>query len=241
MGNRGQMKVDFRGVRFEVDFASSTYRAYSEAETLKARPFNFLPKTGCSIYFELRQPGNLISITVNNGADSMALKGPATLTDIFSITCENAVIAVDDLQIMRGKPATNKEAQGGLRTLGLEPLGDATLEAPTIVLPVAQGTTSGVAMPLRDNIVGASFDVKGTGMLRIQLGSPNDRSGQWIDVPLGAVAVPFRVSWVKNMLLVTDGAGNELGSAALTGKHTHFMIIALKEATLLSTPRLTNQ
>jgi serine/threonine protein kinase len=241
MGNRGQMTVDFRGVRFEVDFASSTYRAFSEEETLKARPFTFLPKTACSMYFELRQPGNLISITVNNGADSMAIKGGATLSDNFVITCTGASVAVDELQVMRGKPATNKEAQGELRKLGLEPLGDATLEAPTIVLPVAQGTTSGVALPLRDNIIGASFDIKGSGMLRIQLGSPTDRSGQWIDVPLGAVPAPFKVSWVKNMLLVTDGAGNELGSVALNGKYTHLMLIALKEATLLSTPRLTYQ
>jgi hypothetical protein len=193
------------------------------------------------MYFELRQPGNLVSITVNNGADSMAIKAGDTLTDNFGISCDTATVALDELQIMRGKPATNKEAQGDLRKLGLEPLGDATLEAPAIVLPVAQGTTSGVALPVRDNIIGASFDVKGTGMLRIQLGNPNDRSGQWIDVPLGAVATPHKVSWVKNMLLVTDGAGNELGSIALTGKYTHLMIIALKEATLLSTPRLTYQ
>ncbi len=242
MGNRGQMKVDFRGVRFEVDFASSTYRAYSEEETLKARPFTFLPKTACSMYFELRQPGNLISITINNGADSMAIKGPVALTENFVITCESASVAIDELQVMRGKPATNKESQGELRKLGLEPLGDATLGTPPeIALPAAQGTTSGIAMPIRDNIIGASFDIKGTGMLRVQLGSPNDRSGQWIDVPLGAVAAPFKVSWVKNMLLVTDGAGNELGTVALTGKYTHLMLIALKEATLLSTPRLNYQ
>jgi hypothetical protein len=43
------------------------------------------------------------------------------------------------------------------------------------------------------------------------------------------------------MLLVSDGAGNELGTIALTGKFTHLMLIALKEATLLSTPRLTYQ
>jgi hypothetical protein len=241
MGNRGQMSVDFRGVRFEVDFGSSTFRAISKEETLKARPFTFLPKTACSMYFELRQPGNLISITVNNGADSMAIKAGDTLTDHFAIISEGASIAVDELQIMRGKPATNKEAQGGLRQLGLEPLGDATLEAPSIILPVAQGTTSGVALPLRDNIIGASFDAKGTGMLRIQLGSPNDRSGQWIDLPVGAVPAQMKVSWVKNMLLVTDAAGNELGSVALTAKYTHLMIIALKEATLLTTPRLTYQ
>jgi hypothetical protein len=241
MVNRGQMTVDFRGVRFEVDFASSTYRAISREETLKARPFAFVPKTACSMYFELRQPGNLISITVNNGADSMAIKAGDTLTDNFAVTTDAATIALDELQIMRGRPATNKEAQGELRKLGLEPLGDATLEAPAIILPQAQGTTSGVAMPLRDNIIGVSFDAKGTGMLRIQLGSPTDRSGQWIDVPVGAVATGFKVSWVKNMLLVSDSAGNEIGNAALTGRHTHLMLIALKEATLLSTPRLTYQ
>jgi hypothetical protein len=78
-------------------------------------------------------------------------------------------------------------------------------------------------------------------MLRVQVGSPNDRSGQWIDVPLGAVPTGFKVSWLKNMLLVSDAAGNEIGTVALTGKYTHLMLIALKEAMLLSTPRLSYQ
>jgi hypothetical protein len=96
-------------------------------------------------------------------------------------------------------------------------------------------------MALRDNVAGASIEAKGNGLLRIQLGSPNDRSGQWIDVPLGAVPMVYKVSWIKNILLVSDAAGNELGTAALNGKYTHLMIIALKDATLLSTPRLTYQ
>ena len=244
MNNRGQMTVDFRGVRFEIDLGSSTYRAISKEETLKARPFSFVPKTSCSMYFELRQPGNLINITVNNGADTMSIKAGESLTDNLGIACEaGATVALDELQIMRGKAAANKESQGDLRKLGLEPLGDAALEAPAIVLPAAQGTTSGVALALRENIICASFDVKGSGMLRIQLSpNPNDRGvGQWLDLPLGAVATVYKVSWLKNMLLVSDAAGNELGSVALTAKYTHLMIIALKEATLLSTPRLTYQ
>jgi signal recognition particle receptor subunit beta/serine/threonine protein kinase len=241
MNNRGRMTVDFRGVRFEFDFPSNTYRAISKEETATAKPFNFIVKTACSMYFEVRQPGNLITVTVNNGADSTAIRAGDTLTDNLGIVAEDgANIAIDELQIMRGKAATNKGAQGDLKKLGLDPLGDAVLEAPTIVLPETRGAKSGVAMALSDpNVVGASYDVKGIGSLRIQLGSPTDMSGEWRDVPLSAVAVTHKVSWLNDKLLVKDAAGNELASVALTGKHTHLMILALKEATLLSTPRLT--
>ena len=115
------------------------------------------------------------------------------------------------------------------------------LEAPTIVLPTARGESSGVAMAIRDNIAGATFEVKGSGMLRVQLGSPNDRSGQWIDVPVGAVPIVYQVSWLQNKMLIKDAAGNEIGNVKLNAKHTHFIIIALQDATLLATPRLTYQ
>jgi hypothetical protein len=141
---------------------------------------------------------------------------------------------------MRGKAATNKGAQGDLKKLGLDPLGDAVLEAPTIVLPETRGAKSGVAMALPGpDVIGVTYDVKGSGNLRIQLGSPTDMSGQSVDVPLNAATVTHKVSWLNDKLLVKDAAGNELASIALTAKHTHLMIIAFKEATLLSTPRLT--
>ena len=241
MNNRGKLTVDFRGVRFEFDFPSNTYRAISKEGSPKAKPFMFITKTACSMYFEVRQPGNLVTVTVNNGAGSTSIRAGDTLTDNLGISCEEGTnIAIDELQIMRGKAAANKEAQGELKKLGLEPLGDVMLEAPTIVLPETRGARSGVAMALSDpSLVGVSYEVKGSGSLRIQLGSPTDMSGEWRDIPLGAVAVTHKVSWLNDKLLVKDAAGNELASVALTGKHTHLMILALKEATLLSTPRLT--
>ena len=241
LNNRGKMTVDFRGVRFEFNFPSNTYRAISKEESPTAKPFTFITKTACSMYFELRQPGNLVTVTVNNGAGSTAIRAGETLTDNLGIACEDgANIAIDELQIMRGKAAANKEAQGELKKLGLDPLGDVMLEAPTIVLPETRGAKSGVAMALSDpNVIGVSYDVKGSGSLRIQLGSPTDMSGEWRDIPLSAVAVTHKVSWLNDKLLIKDAAGNELASVALTSKHTHLMILALKEATLLSTPRLT--
>jgi hypothetical protein len=241
MNNRGKLTVDFRGVRFEFDFPSNTYRAISKEESPKAKPFMFITKTACSLYFELRQPGNLVTVTVNNGAGSTSIRAGDTLTDNLGISCEDgANIAIDELQIMRGKAAANKESQGDLKKLGLDPLGDATLDAPSIVLPETRGAKSGVALALRDpNVIGVSYDAKGTGNLRIQLGNPTDMSGEWVDIPLSVVAVTHKVSWLNDKLLVKDAAGNELASVALTGKHTHLMILALKEATLLSTPRLT--
>jgi hypothetical protein len=41
--------------------------------------------------------------------------------------------------------------------------------------------------------------------------------------------------------MVTDATGKIIGSVQLNEKYTHFIIIAMKEATLLATPRLTYQ
>jgi hypothetical protein len=236
MHNRGKMTVDFRGVRFEFDFPSNTYRAISKEESPKAKPFNFIVKTACSMYFEVCQPGNSIKVTVNNGADSTTINAGDKLTDNLGIIAEDgAIIAIDELQIMR-----DNKAEDDLKKLGLKRLGEAMLEAPTIVLPETRGVKSGVALALSDpNVIGVTYDVKGSGNLRIQLGSPTDMSGQFVDLSINAAVVAHKVSWLNDKLLVKDAAGNELASVALTSKHTHLMILAFKEATLLSTPRLT--
>jgi hypothetical protein len=242
MAQRGAMIVDFRGVRLVIDFGSNTYQAISREETLKSKPFTFLPKASNSLYFEVKQPNNFVSIEVNNGADSMGIKG-GDLSDNFGIGLDSgALVAIDELQISRGAPTVSiKDKQAEMRKLGLDPLGSAFLEAPTIVLPALAGGLSGVAMPIKDNIVGATFEAKGTGSLRIQLGNPNDRSGQWIDVPIGSVATAFKITWNNSTLTVSDGVANTLGTVALSGGHSHLILYALQEAVLLSTPRLTYQ
>jgi hypothetical protein len=89
LNQRGAMIVEFRGVRLVIDFAANTYQAISREETLKPRPFTFLAKTANSLYFELKQPNNFLSIEVNNGADSMGLKA-GDLTDNFAIALDLA-------------------------------------------------------------------------------------------------------------------------------------------------------
>lgn len=236
MNNRGKLTVDFRGVRFGFDFPSNSYRAITGEGTQKEQSLNFIVKTACSMYFEVRQPGNLVTVTVNNGASSTSIRAVGALSDNLGISCEDgANIAIDELEIKRVN-----DAQAILKTLNLETLGAVTMEGQAIVLLETRGARSGVALALQDPyVVGVSYDAKGTGILRVQLGSPTDMSGQWVDIPLSAVAVTHKVSWLNDKLLVKDAAGNELASVALTGKHTHLMILALKEATLLSTPRLT--
>ncbi len=243
LNQRGAMIVDFRGVRLVIDFGASTFQAISKDETLKPKPFSFLPKASNSLYFELKQPNNFVAIDVNNGAETLALKGGEMITDGLSLALDTgALVSIQDLQIMRGSPAQQaRDKSGDLRRLGIDPLGGAFLEAPTIVLPAGGSTPSGFAMPLKDNVSGATFSAKGTGNLRIQLGNPNDRSGQWIDVPIGPVATAFKVSWTAASLTVTDGVGNPVGQVALMGGHSHFMIYALQEATIMSTPSMIYQ
>jgi hypothetical protein len=242
MSNKGQMTVDFRGVRFVIDFMSSTYQVITREETLPTKKFAFLPKTVCSLYFNLNQPGNTVSVLINNGADSATIKAGDSLSPAFSIQCDSANIAVDELHVLRGRVATSKVKQEELRKLGLEPMGEAFLEAPAIILPPARGgPTSGVALVLRDNMAGVTCDVKGDGMLRIQIGNPNDRSGTWLDVPVGVVPMQYKISIAGGKLTISDSSGKEVASQKLTGKHTHLMLIAMKEATLLATPRLIFQ
>src|SRR5258708_38986652 len=104
MSQRGAMIVDFRGVRLVIDFGTSTYQAISREETLKSKPFAFLPKASNSLYFEVKQPNNFVSIEINNGADSMGIKG-GDLTDNLGIGLDSgALVAIDELQISRGAP-----------------------------------------------------------------------------------------------------------------------------------------
>jgi mutual gliding-motility protein MglA len=243
LNQKGAMVVDFRGVRLVIEFGASTYQAISKEETLKPKPFSFLPKAGNSLFFELKQPNNFVSIDVNNGADTMGLKGGEVMNDSLSLTLDTgALVSIQEVQIMRGSPASQpRDKAGDLRKLGIDPLGGAYLDAPLIVLPTGGNNPSGFAMPLKDNVSGATFEAKGTGNLRIQLGNPNDRSGQWIDVPVGVVATAYKVSWTANSLVVSDGVGNPVGTVALMGGHSHFMIYALQEATIMSTPRLIYQ
>ena len=239
LNQRGAMIVDFRGVRLVIDFGASTYQAISKEETLKPKPFTFQPKAASTLSFELKQPNNFVSIEINNGVETFGLKG-GELSDALAIALDTgALVAIQDLQLMRGTPQVSRgDKAAALRTLGIDPLGGAYLEAPLIVLPSGGNNPSGFAMPLKDTIAGATFEAKGTGSLRIQLGNPNDRSGQWIDVPVGAVATGFKVTWTASSLLVSDNVGNAVGSVALMGGHSHFMIYALQEATIMSTPRL---
>jgi release factor glutamine methyltransferase len=64
---------------------------------------------------------------------------------------------------------------------------------------------------------------------------------RFVRAPVGAVPAIYRVSWLQNKLMVTDATGKIIGSVQLNEKYTHFIIIAMKEATLLATPRLTYQ
>jgi hypothetical protein len=56
-----------------------------------------------------------------------------------------------------------------------------------------------------------------------------------------AVPMQYKVTISNDKISITDAAGNVAGSVKLTEKYTHLMIIAMKEATLLATPRLIFQ
>ena len=105
----------------------------------------------------------------------------------------------------------------------------------------AAASPSGIAMPVREGMIGASFEAKGTGKLRVQLGQATDRAaGTWLDLDLVGAYTDYRVLWQDGTLVVTDHAGNALAAEKIeAGPRTHLLITALADARLKSPPKPT--
>jgi hypothetical protein len=241
--NKGTMTVDFRGAKVVLDLGASTYTVSGKGAG-RPKGFAIIPKLPYTMLLE-RKDDARTTLQFNNGAESAEIQ-VGDLSDTFTLAVEGGgTISLDDLEIFReGRAATMAEKQKALKVTGWEPINGAYLEAPAIVLPPSPGAPCGIATPLRDNVSGYNFEVKGSGVLQFKLARISDKDQQkWasleIDLPKNAQEwMTVAVRWTDKGAAVYDAKGNELKSIPLTDKYTHLMIVALNQATLASAPRI---
>lgn len=239
--SKGALAVDFRGIRLVIDLGTGSWQMASRRESAPSAPIAVIPRTVNTLLIDYRAADNLVRAELNNGTQAIAVHIDTPTDALFIAALGGAAVAIDEIAITRttSRPTAPIGSQASLRQLGWEPLGDAALDPPVILLPArATPPRSGIAMPLRDNLAGLSFEVKGTGMLRVNLGKP-DGTGQWVDVELAgpATALNVRVAWGGGTMSVADDTGRTIGSTPVTTPPTHVIISALQDATILSTPR----
>ncbi|MBA3938334.1 MAG: hypothetical protein H0X38_12790, partial [Planctomycetes bacterium] len=248
--NRGGMVVNFRSVQVILDFSANTYEVKTRTESRKAKAFPFTPKVSNFLRIDARDNGT-IGVDLNNGRETAEVRATDLLPVLHFGTNAGAMVQFDEITVSRGYVAVaGSVAPAGagpgkadaFAALNLVPFGKATLEENTVVLPSgAPDSPSGIGMPIREGMIGAGFEAKGSGKLRIQLGQASDRtSGTWIDLDLVSAYTEYRVVWKDTSLTVTDRAGNAIATQKIElGPRTHLLITALADAKLKSPPKPT--
>ena len=249
--NRGGLVVNFRSVQVVLDFSANTYEVKSKTESRKPKAFPFTPRISNFLRIDARDNGT-IGIDLNNGRETAEVHATDLLPVLHFGTNGGAMIMLDEFAISRGYVAIpGAVAPGGagggnkaeaFSALNLVPFGKATLDENTVVLPGgAPDSPSGIGMPIREGMIGAGFEAKGGGKLRIQLGQATDRTtGTWVDIDLVSAYTEYKVVWKDTMLVITDHAGNAIAAQKIdAGPRTHLLITALAEAKLKSPPKPT--
>jgi hypothetical protein len=157
------------------------------------------------------------------------------------------VVAIDEVEILRdsARAGGGIDRQAAVRVLGWEPIGGAYFEAPAIILPPSAGTSSGIATPLKDNISGYVFDLKGAGTIRVSFvrtdgGDAKGPTGWEVPLPdKPGQAMALTVRWNERAVaILIDGKPVDLQDGGqLPDKADHLMITATNQATVLTTPK----
>lgn len=242
--SRGALVVTFRGVRVLCDFAKGTVTAGSLEQQLKPIEFAFIPRTAHFLYIELR--GAQAVVEVNNGAALLDLKLPTRSPETMEIRLDtNAAVQIDELAItreVRVDPVADAKRIAEIRAIGFEPIGQAQLVPPAIVLP----KSAGIGVARRDTIASLTFEARGTGRIEVRLGKIGEGGGQVVALDLGKKpedVVKYTVGWSGGRLTVRrgDADGDVFIEDKLNGDPPHVMLVATTEAVITSTPRLNRQ
>jgi mutual gliding-motility protein MglA len=240
--NKGTLTVDFRGAKVVMDLAASTYTV-SGKTVGRTKGFNFIAKLPYTLLLE-RKDDTHTTLQFNNGVETADIV-VADLSDSMSVTVDGgASISIEEIEIFReAKAVPAVDNRAAFKVIGWDPLGNARLEPPAIVLPPSPGNPSGIATSLKDNVAGYSFEVKGIGSLRIQLGRQSEKDSKWVTLDVDLPKFPqeikaLSVRWSDKAISVYDGKGAEIASQALSERFTHLMITATNQATLIGTPRI---
>ncbi len=161
----GVMAINFRGALVSFDLGASTYTVGKDKH---ARGMVIIPKVAYTILLERRDDSHT-RLTLSNG-DTVDIDTP-DLSETLTISLDGgATVDFDEIDLFRDAAGPSMaEKQKALAAVGWDPIANAYLDAPTIVLPASPGVPSGIATPLRDNIKSYTLDAKGTGKLKFRL------------------------------------------------------------------------
>ncbi|MBA3708117.1 MAG: protein kinase [Planctomycetes bacterium] len=239
--NKGALTVEFRGAKVAMDLAASTYSVSGKAQG-RTKGFNFIAKLPYTLLIE-RKDDTHTTIQFNNGVETAEVV-VGDLSDAMTVSVDaGASVSIDEIEIFRETKVAPVNAKAAFKVIGWDPLGLAYMEPPAIVLPSNPGDPSGIATAIKDNVAGYTFEVKGIGSLRIQLGRQSEKDSKWVTLTIDLPKVPqevkaLSVRWTDKAISVYDGKGIELATQPIAERYTHLMISATNQATLIGTPRI---
>lgn len=245
--NRGALRVDFRGVRVLIELARNTVTVTTREQELKPVEFAFIPRSVHNLYIELRGDGRAL-VEINNGVVSLDPRVGKPTNELSVSIDTNAAVQIDELALTREiklDPVAEAKRIGDVRATGFEPIGQAQLVPPSIILP--QSTPrSGLALARRETVSSMTFEARGKGKLEIRFGQIGQGGGQSVSLDLGAKSddvVKYTVGWGNGTITVRRGDldADTFIEDRLQSDAPHVMLVATQEAVLLSPPRLNRQ
>ena len=245
--NRGALRVDFRGVRVLMELARNQVTVSTREHELKPVEFAFIPRSVHNLYIELRGDGRAL-VEINNGVISLDPRIGKPTNDLTLGIDTNAAVQIDELAITREArldPVAEAKRIAEVRATGFEPIGQAQLIPPAILLPQSI-PRSGIALQQRETVTSMTFEAKGRGKLEVRFGKLGEGGGQVVSLDLGknpAEVVKYTVGWSNGTIIIRRGDldGDTIVEDKLQSDSPHVMLVATQDATLLAPPQLNRQ
>jgi hypothetical protein len=240
----GALTVEFRGARAILDLAANRLTLVAQGRENTPQPAVVPPGAASTLMLEYRAATASVVATLNGGVTSGEIALGNALTSRFAVAVDSgASIALDEIGLTRDRNLTGDKAT--LRLLGWESQGAVTLDGPAIHLAgLPDGVRGGLTTKLRAQLVGYTFDAKGSGGITLGFGRGRNTSDTWEEftIPLpgdATLSARYAITWGDGLYLVKDGTGAVLLREPCPVAPTVFGIKATDTAVLLSTPRPT--
>ena len=251
---QGALVINFRGNRLFCDYTAQSIKFDTPMERSTLTPCTCVPNTTYQAILSWKDDKAHLSINATN--DNIQA---GTATALLSCEADSgAKVAIDEVQIRRVKGLTQHKQdaqlmaqQSAVNQLGCTVLGQAFKDANTPKIELPQGTAaqSGIGISYQQRISGVSFRVIGAASdskEKLHLGLGTLDQGQ-VTSPLPAMDLPgphespliMRVDWSINPYTIKierQSITTCLLENALPDTMTHFVILADRSATILSTP-----
>ena len=241
---RGALTVEFRGARVVLDLSANRLTMLAQGRENPPQAATAPPQVASTLVLEYRAATSSVVANLNGGMVSGEISLANAPTSRLAITLDSgARMAIDEVALTRDQALTGDKAT--LKLLGWEAQGQVTLEGAAIALTaLPDGTRGGIASRLRSQVIGYTFEAKGSGGVVLRFGRGREQADTWDEfiVPLpGDVtkAARYVVTWGDGVYLVKDGEGAVLLREPCPMAPSDLAILATEALTLLATPRPT--